>query len=79
MAHALDPLAAACTSQADFLTALGIGQRAASLAEARPDQADAIADALERLTGADQMGRLFKVLAAWPQGAPMPPGFEETR
>ncbi len=78
LARALCPLATACVTQGEYLTTLGIGQRAASLANSQPDQADAIADALERLTGADQMGRLFKVLAAWPQGTPAPPGFEET-
>ncbi|MDH3666567.1 MAG: SAM-dependent methyltransferase [Paracoccaceae bacterium] len=84
LAGTLDPLATASTAQGTFLAALGLGQRAASLADARPDQAGAVADALDRLTGADQMGRLFNVLAAWPQGAAAPPGFgppgfEETR
>ena len=48
-------------TQGDFLTSLGIGQRAAALAQAHPYQADAIADALERLTDPAQMGSLFKV------------------
>ena len=78
----LKPLATACAPQGAFLARLGIGQRAArlaaGLAAARPGDADAIADALERLTGAGQMGTLFKALAAWPAGQPAPPGFEET-
>jgi SAM-dependent MidA family methyltransferase len=61
-----------------LLARLGIGARAAQLAAARPGEADAVADALERLTAADQMGTLFKALAAWPAGQPTPPGFEET-
>ncbi len=63
--------------QGAFLARLGIGQRAAMLARAHPDHADAIADALERLTAPAQMGTLFRVLAAVPAGAPTPPGFED--
>ncbi len=76
LAQGLAPLATATAPQGAFLARLGIGQRAAQLA-ARPGQADAIAVALERLTGADQMGTLFKALAAWPAGQPAPPGFED--
>lgn len=75
LADGLAPLATACAPQGAFLARLGIGQRAASLAAARPAGAGAIADALERLTGAGQMGTLFKALAAWPAGQPEPPGF----
>jgi SAM-dependent MidA family methyltransferase len=78
LAAGLTPLAGAIAPQGAFLTRLGIGQRAAQLAAARPDAADAVADALERLTAGDRMGTLFKVLAAWPEGQPAPPGFEET-
>jgi NADH dehydrogenase [ubiquinone] 1 alpha subcomplex assembly factor 7 len=78
LADQLAPLRSACAPQGGFLTRLGIGRRAAGLAAARPDQADAIADALERLTATGQMGTLFKALAAWPAGQPRPPGFEET-
>ncbi|MBB3939387.1 NADH dehydrogenase [ubiquinone] 1 alpha subcomplex assembly factor 7 [Novosphingobium fluoreni] len=59
--------------QGHWLNALGIDARAASLAQASPQQADAIAVAKERLTGADQMGDLFKVMGlaapGWPEGA----------
>ena len=78
LAECLAPLATASAPQGVFLTRLGIGQRAQSLAQAQPAQADAIADALERLTAPGQMGTLFKALAAWPAGQPAPPGFEET-
>jgi NADH dehydrogenase [ubiquinone] 1 alpha subcomplex assembly factor 7 len=60
-------------TQGDWLRALGIDVRAATLARTAPDQAEAIASARDRLVGDDQMGRLFKVmgLAApeWPDGA----------
>ncbi len=59
--------------QGHWLDALGIDARAASLAQASPQQADAIAVAKDRLTGADQMGDLFKVMGlaapGWPEGA----------
>jgi SAM-dependent MidA family methyltransferase len=48
--------------QGGFLEALGIGARAQALATARPDQADVLARQLDRLTGAAQMGGLFKVV-----------------
>jgi NADH dehydrogenase [ubiquinone] 1 alpha subcomplex assembly factor 7 len=64
------------TTQGAFLARLGIGARAAALARARPERAGEIADALERLTGAQAMGSLFKVAAALSPGLPVPPGFE---
>ncbi len=78
LTQGLAPLASATAPQGAFLARLGIGQRAARLAAAQPGEAEAIAVALERLTAADQMGTLFKALAAWPEGQPTPPGFEET-
>jgi len=78
LAAGLAPLATAIAPQGVFLGRLGIGARAARLAAASPGEAETIADALERLTAADQMGTLFKALAAWPEGQPAPPGFEET-
>ena len=74
----LAPMVTACAPQGAFLAHLGIGQRAAQLASARPGEADAIADALERLTGGGQMGTLFKAMTAWPEDQPTPPGFEDT-
>lgn len=50
--------------QGEFLRRLGIAQRAARLkGKATPQQAANIDSALARLTGPDQMGELFKVLA----------------
>ncbi len=78
LAEALAPLATAIAAQGAFLARLGIGRRAARLADVRPHEAGAIADALERLTAAEQMGTHFKALAAWPAGQARPPGFAET-
>lgn len=47
-------------TQRAFLQDLGIEQRAAALARARPDEAGKIARQLHRLIAADQMGKLFK-------------------
>ena len=66
----------AVVEQGDFLRRLGIQARAAALSAARPDQAPVIARQLARLTGADQMGRLFKAACIYPPGPP-PPGFED--
>lgn len=57
--------AAALLTQGDFLRRLGIEARAAALAKASPARAQAIARQVERLTGADQMGELFKAVALW--------------
>ncbi|MEM1297854.1 MAG: SAM-dependent methyltransferase [Pseudomonadota bacterium] len=63
------------TTQGAFLAAMGIGARAQALASASPEEAGAVADALERLTAPEQMGTLFKVLGAVSPGLPAPPGF----
>ena len=64
--------------QGGFLTDLGIAQRAARLAAGRGPQAQrAVAADVERLTGADAMGRLFQVMAVTPGDAAAPPGFPE--
>jgi NADH dehydrogenase [ubiquinone] 1 alpha subcomplex assembly factor 7 len=58
--------------QGAFLGAMGIVERAAALARARPDQSAALGRALERLTSPDQMGTLFKTMglaaAGWTEG-----------
>ncbi|GAA4725318.1 SAM-dependent methyltransferase [Sphingomonas lutea] len=64
-------VASALVSQGEWLNALGIGARAAALAAANSDRADELAAQVQRLTGRDQMGELFKVMAirspAWPE------------
>ncbi|MEM9059571.1 MAG: SAM-dependent methyltransferase [Pseudomonadota bacterium] len=67
------------TVQGAFLARMSIGARAEALAKAKPEAANAVAGALERLTGPDHMGTLFKVLAARSPGLPPPPGFEDPR
>jgi len=64
---AVTPLAA----QGEWLQRLGIGARAEALIRANPDHEAVIEAALDRLTGADQMGVLFKIIAIhspeWPE------------
>ena len=62
-------------TQGEWLNALGIGARAAALAAANPDRADELAAQVQRLTGRDQMGALFKALAIRSPGWPEPAGF----
>lgn len=68
-------VAAPLLTQGEFLRRLGIETRAAALARARPDRAAQIGRQLERLTGADQMGELFKAACIHSPGW-TPPGFE---
>lgn len=66
-------------AQGEFLTRLGIVQRAEAL-KARADarQREAIDAAVLRFTSPDSsMATLFKVMAVTPADAPPPPGFEE--
>ena len=62
--------------QGAFLTGLGIEQRAAMLARARPEARERIARQLHRLTAADEMGDLFKAICLSSPGAPPPPGLD---
>jgi SAM-dependent MidA family methyltransferase len=62
--------------QGAFLKALGIEARAEALAAARPDQADKLARQLDRLSGPDQMGDLFKVACLFAPDL-SPPLFED--
>jgi len=63
--------------QGDWLRALGLDQRAAALARARPDRANEVEAARHRLTDPAQMGTLFRVLALTAPGWPVPAGFGE--
>lgn len=62
-----------CVGQGDFLRALGIEARAATLARANPARIEELRGAVDRLVSPSQMGKLFRVLAmrhpAWPQPA----------
>ncbi|MEO0914932.1 MAG: SAM-dependent methyltransferase, partial [Pseudomonadota bacterium] len=69
------PLRPHFTDQGTFLKSLGIEQRASALSTAQPHRAEEITSQFLRLTGASEMGTLFKTLALLPQSAPLPPGF----
>jgi len=62
-------------TQGEWLLRLGIEARAQSLSRASPDRAGDIHSALERLTGREAMGELFKVLAVHSPDWPIPAGF----
>jgi len=62
-------------SQANFLRTLGLDQRAQALAQANPARAERIAREHARLTAADQMGELFKVICLSSPNLPPPAGF----
>ncbi|HEX6858664.1 MAG TPA: SAM-dependent methyltransferase [Caulobacteraceae bacterium] len=68
----------AILTQGAFLRRLGVEQRAAALAAARPDQAETLGRQLDRLVSPDQMGELFKAACVFADG-PVPPGFEEAK
>ncbi|GAA0267454.1 SAM-dependent methyltransferase [Alteraurantiacibacter aestuarii] len=63
-------------TQGEWLRALGIDQRAESLADFAPQHRQALMSARDRLVAPDQMGDLFKVMALagpeWPHGAGFP-------
>ena len=62
--------------QGHWLETLGIGARASTLAQGSPHRAEEIAAARHRLTHADEMGELFKVMAFVAPEWPDPAGFE---
>jgi NADH dehydrogenase [ubiquinone] 1 alpha subcomplex assembly factor 7 len=66
----------ALLDQGAFLRRLGIEQRAAALAAARPDEADRIGRQLDRLIGEEQMGSLFKAACIHDRMF-TPPAFED--
>ena len=61
--------------QGAFLERLGIFIRARKLIEANPAEAEAIKQAVERLTAPEGMGTLFQAMALSPSTAPPMPGF----
>ena len=66
----------ALAPQGEWLTRIGIFERAESLIRQNPDRARDIGSALTRLTATDQMGELFKVIALHSPDWPVPAGFE---
>ena len=78
VARAATDLGAAVTpvvTQGEWLKRLGIEARAEALARANPARAHEIGGALHRLTGAEEMGELFKVIAIHSPTWPEPAGF----
>ena len=67
------------TTQGQWLTALGIDQRADALAEFAPQHRTALFSARDRLTAPDQMGELFKVMACPGRNGPTAPGSARKR
>ena len=66
----------AVVAQGEWLLRLGIEARAQALSRANPQRAHDIETALRRLTGPDEMGKLFKVIAIHSAEWPAPAGFE---
>ncbi len=62
--------------QGQWLSAIGINQRAYTLAEASPDRTEEITAARNRLVNSEEMGSLFKVMAVSSPDWPLPEGFE---
>jgi SAM-dependent MidA family methyltransferase len=62
-------------SQGDFLATLGLHGRADRLKHDNPEHTTEIDAAVERLTGPQQMGTLFKVLGVYEGTHALPPGF----
>ena len=61
--------------QGQWLKAVGVDQRAKALEEAVPERSDEIRAAHHRLTHIDEMGRLFRIMAATSRNWPEPEGF----
>jgi NADH dehydrogenase [ubiquinone] 1 alpha subcomplex assembly factor 7 len=62
-------------TQGQFLRALGIEYRADTLSQANPQHAERLRRELRRLTHADEMGALFKVICLSSPNLPPPAGF----
>jgi len=76
VAQARDARWLGTVEQGAWLRALGLEARAEQLARGAPAQREALARAVERLAGDEQMGKLFKVMGlaapGWPDGAGFP-------
>jgi SAM-dependent MidA family methyltransferase len=78
LGHAARDAGAAVTAvvtQGEWLIRLGVEARAQALMRANPDRAADVQSALDRLTGSEQMGKLFKVIGVHSPGWPAPAGF----
>lgn len=75
LAHEAGLDVAGPVTQARFLAGLGIGVRADMLTRANPQHAALVARQIRRLTHADEMGALFKVICLSSPNLPPPAGF----
>lgn len=75
LAHEADLAVQGPVTQRDFLRALGIEVRAETLIKANPAHAERLQRELRRLTHADEMGALFKVICLSSPNLPPPAGF----
>ena len=73
-ARAAGALTSGVAEQGEWLRKLGIDERSACLAQSNPDRASDIRAGADRLTGANQMGGLFKVMAIHGPNWPCPAG-----
>ncbi len=64
-------------TQAEFLSRLGLEMRAVALSRQNPQQKDKIARQLNRLTGAEEMGQLFKAICIQSPDLAVPLGFSD--
>lgn len=62
-------------TQGGFLAALGLEMRAEALSKANPQHAERLAREVKRLSAADEMGALFKVICISSPNLPPPAGF----
>jgi len=74
-ARALGLRVAGPVTQGEFLNGLGIEARAAALSQHAPEKRAQIARQLWRLTDAEEMGDLFKLIVLDHESLPAPPGF----
>ena len=74
-ARSAEAMATPVVTQGEWLARLGIEARAQALFSANPDRRHDVQTALQRLTGPDQMGQLFKVIAIHSRQWPAPAGF----
>ncbi len=72
-AHGLNT--APVIGQGDFLRSLGIEMRADRLMKNKPETANSVFAALDRLVHTEQMGSLFKAVSFYAAGWPAPEGF----
>ena len=75
VARAAGAIVTPVVTQGEWLIRLGMEARAQALSRANPDRAGDVQAALDRLTKADQMGELFKVIAIHSPDWPTPAGF----